>query len=297
VRQARLARRTMLASALLAWVLVLLAPVAATGAMNDNAEMFCIAIPTPPLVSWETTSSGRIYKFQSAGQASTPPCPPAGLELGKAQNFGLGVNVTGTWDGKTKKATEAMTFGISMHPIQGYNGDWALTLALQCSADPWFQGGKCKLLEVTTSKLPTSPYDALYSAFQFSAPYPKTSLTASQKEAIKTATTAKAVVAALEKSITIKSPKAGQVHPLGAPLLVEITNPYKTNVAVTVSPKGNTWAGSGAVTLTTTGTSVSIAQGQLATAGEWTVRAQAKSPNTVSGSGGATVNFLVKGTP
>jgi hypothetical protein len=294
MQRPNLARRAALGWPLLASLLGVLAPVSVQAAMNDNAETFCIAIPTPPLVSWESAPSGRVYKFHSAGQASTPPCPPAGLVLGTAQNFGLAVNVIGTWDGKTKKATEAMTFGISMHPIQSYNGDWAWTIALQCSADPWLQGGTCKLLEVTTSKLPTSPYDALYSALQFSGPYPKTSLTAKQKEAVKTATTAKTMVAVIEKSISIKSPKTGQVHPLGAPLVVEITNPYGTTVSVTVSPKGNTWAGSGAVTLTTKGTSVSIAQGKLAPAGDWTVRAQAQWPNAVAGSGGATVNFVVK---
>jgi hypothetical protein len=37
-----------------------------------------------------------------------------------------------------------------------------------------------------------------------------------------------------------------------------------------------------------------FAQGKLAPAGDWTVRAQAQWPNAVAGSGGATVNFVVK---
>src|SRR5215813_4103411 len=136
MQRARLTRWTTLSWLLGASVLGPFAPVTARAAMNDNAEMFCIAIPTPPLVSWEPTSSGRVYKFHSAGLVSTPSCPPAGLILGTTQNYSLGVNVIGTWDGKTKKATEAMTFGISMHPIKSYNGDWEFTIAVQCSADP-----------------------------------------------------------------------------------------------------------------------------------------------------------------
>lgn len=291
----RLAGRTVLVCLILAGWLGALAPAVARAAMNDKPEAFCIAIPTPPFVSWEPAPAGRIYKFHWAGQASTPACPPVGLQLGKAQNFSLGVNVTGTWNGQTKTAIEAMTFGVSMHPIKSYNGQWSLTLTLQCTADPWFQDGTCKEVDVKAN-LPSSS-DPLYSAFQFSAPFPKTSLSDAQKASVKTAISTKATVEAIEKSISIKSPKSGQIHALGAPLVIEIANPFSTAVAVTVAPKGNQWAGSGALALTTKGTSVSIPKGKLATVGEWTVRAEAQWPNKVTGSGGAVVNFVVKKGP
>jgi hypothetical protein len=105
----------------------------------------------------------------------------------------------------------------------------------------------------------------------------------------------KAVTGALEKSVTIKKPTSGAVVPMGGTLVVEITNPYKASVNLEFSPKeGGTWAGSGAFTQTTKGTSTVVSSTKFKSGGVWTVRAFV--PNVMSLGGGPSVDFVV-GSP
>jgi hypothetical protein len=263
-------------------------PAAAT--WNKQPEVFCIAIPDPKYVGWESTGAARQYKFAWSGQSSTPKCPLLGTFV---QNFGLSVQGIGTWDGATKKAVEHITFGVSAHPLNSYNGNWDLTITLDCPKDPWINKVSCKLVG-NVANLPTSPYNSLYSAFAYGPPYPTTKVPAAEQQAIHTITIARAVTGLLEKSLTIKKPTSGAVVAVGGAVAVEITNPYGATVSLEFSPKGNTWAGSGAFTQTTKGTGVLVSGAKFKSTGPWTLRAYI--PNVMPIGGGPSVDFVV-GSP
>jgi len=262
----------------------------AQAAWNQKPEMFCISIPDPKYVGWETTGGGRQYKFAWSGQSSTPKCPLLGTFV---QNFGLSVQGTGTWDGTAKKAVEHLIFAVTGHPLGSYNGNWDLTLTLECPNDPWINKVGCKLVK-NVAKLPTSPYDSLYSAFAYGPPYPPTKVPAAEQQAIRTIIVAKAVTGLLEQSLTIKKPTSGAVVAAGAALAVEITNPYGATVSLEFSPKGNTWAGSGAFTQTTKGSGVLVSGAKFTSTGTWTLRAYIA--NVTPLGGGPSVDFVV-GSP
>ena len=276
-----------LAAAGLAVFLHAMAAGAAT--INDNPKGTCIAIDTPSFQSWEPKGAGREYKFSATSAPYTPACSLGCLCFNSVM-FTLTVEGTGTWDGQGK-AVEHLRFIINSHPIPQYNGDWWADFTLACPKDPWLNNVTCKLTDFQRV-LPGAPSDPkLYTAFGFSAPYPKTKLTSGQQQSIRTVITAKAVVSVLKQSITIKKPTSGAVVPAGAPLGVAITNPYGATVNLLFT--GGTWAG---FTVTTKGTSVQVPSGKF-TPGIWTLRAEIAGVPTSASDGGPSVNFLVVAGP
>jgi hypothetical protein len=282
-----------------AGVAVLLHAMAAGAAtINDNPSGTCIAIDAPIFKSWEPKGTGREYKFSATYAPYTPACA-FGCLCSSSVMFGLTVEGTGTWDGQGK-AVEHLRFIINWHPISLYNGDWFAQFTLACPKDPWLNNVTCKLTNFTRS-LPGAPSDPqLYTAFGFSAPYPKTKISSGEQQAIRTMILVKATVSAIEQSITIKKPTSGALIPSGAPLEVVITNPFGTTVNLFFSQKVGSWAGSGAFTMTTKGTSVIVPSSKFPSIGFWTVRAwpagMPGTPGTIQ-EPGPRVDFIVGGVP
>jgi len=274
---------------------VLLFAAAAWATLNKDPSTYCIALTDPKFTSWQPMGAGRQYKFLWSGEASTPACPLLGspfLGTSYVQNFGLTVDGTGTWNGPGKPAQEYVTFAIWGHPIGSYNGFWSYTANLQCPSDPWLNKVTCKLIDNTPNvQSPTSPYNALYSAFFFSGPFPKTKLSPSEQQAVKTSIAAKAAFSALEQSITIKNPTGATKIKVGAPLLIVITNPFKATVNLHVNVKGNDFTPA-AFVMQTNGTAVAVPAGKLVAAAVWTVRAQLASTSDIS-KPGPSVDFTV----
>jgi hypothetical protein len=260
--------------------------------INDNAKGTCIAIEAPNYIGWEPAGAGRQYKFASTSAPYTPACS-FGCLCSNAVMFGLTVEGTGTWDGQGQ-AVEFLRFIINWHPIALYNGDWFARFRLACPKDPWLNAVTCKLTEFTRF-LPGAPSDPqLYTAFGFSAPYPKTKIPPGEQQAIRTIIAARAVFSVLKQSITITKPASGALAPKTAPLGVAITNPYKATVNLDFLPKApGSWAG---FTLTTKGTSAQVPAGKFMSTGIWTLRARlAGSPTTAGGD--PSVDFLVVAGP
>ena len=285
------ARAPSLAAAGLAVLLHAMPAFAAT--MNNNPKGTCIAIEAPNYIGWEPQGAGRQYKFASTSAPYTPACP-FGCLCSNPVMFGLTVEGTGTWDGQGK-AVEFLRFIINWHPIGLYNGDWWARFSLACPKDPWLNAVTCKLTEFTRV-LPGAPSDPqLYTAFGFSAPYPKTKIPSGEQQAIRTIIAARAVFSVLKQSITIKKPTSGAVVLKTAALGVVITNPYGATVNLDFLPSApGGWAG---FTLTTKGTSAQVPAGKFMSTGIWTLRARLAGSPTTAGGGDPSVNFFVVAGP